>query len=56
MENNNLLVVEKRLVARFLDMFIRFGLILALASFCYTVFSPFLNMMLWAVILASRRF
>lgn len=52
MENNNLLVVEKRLVARFLDMFIRFGLILALASFCYTVFSPFLNMMLWAVILA----
>ena len=52
MENNNLLVVEKRLVARFLDMFIRFGLILALASFCYTVFSPFLNMMLWAFILA----
>ncbi|WP_434636274.1 AI-2E family transporter [Klebsiella sp. I138] len=52
MENNNLLVVEKRLVARFLDMFIRFGLILALASFCYTVFSPFINMMLWAVILA----
>ena len=52
MENNTLLVVEKRLVARFLDMFIRFGLILALASFCYTVFSPFLNMMLWAVILA----
>lgn len=35
-----------------MDMFIRFGLILALASFCYTVFSPFLNMMLWAVILA----
>ncbi|MEF3097912.1 AI-2E family transporter [Raoultella terrigena] len=52
MENDNLLIVEKRLVARFLDMFIRFGLILALASFCYTVFSPFLNMMLWAVILA----
>lgn len=52
MENNNLLIVEKRLVARFMDMFIRFGLILALASFCYTVFSPFINMMLWAVILA----
>ncbi|MCS5880361.1 hypothetical protein LNP17_06170 [Klebsiella variicola subsp. variicola] len=33
-------------------MFIRFGLILALASFCFTVFSPFINMMLWALILA----
>lgn len=52
MENNNSLIVEKRLVARFMDMFIRFGLILALASFCFTVFSPFLNMMLWAIILA----
>lgn len=52
MENNDLLIVEKRLVARLMDMFIRFGLILALASFCFTVFSPFLNMMLWAIILA----
>lgn len=52
MENNNLIIVEKRLVARFMDMFIKFGLILALASFCFTVFSPFLNMMLWAIILA----
>lgn len=52
MENNEFPIVEKRLVARFMDMFIRFGLILALASFCYTVFSPFLNMMLWAIILA----
>lgn len=40
MENNTLLVVEKRLVARFLDMFIRFGLILALASFLlYRIFA-----------------
>ncbi len=52
MDNNNLLLIEKRLVTRFLDMFIRFGLILALASFCFTVFSPFINMMLWALILA----
>ena len=52
MENNDLAVVEKRLVARFLDMFIKFGLILALGSFCFTVFSPFMNMMLWALILA----
>ncbi|MGY3932661.1 AI-2E family transporter [Aeromonas encheleia] len=33
-------------------MFIKFGLILALGSFCFTVFSPFMNMMLWALILA----
>ena len=52
MDNNHLLLIEKRLVTRFLDMFIRFGLILALASFCFTVFSPFINMMLWALILA----
>lgn len=52
MENNDLSVVEKRLVTRLLDMFIKFGLILALASFCFTVFSPFMNMMLWALILA----
>ncbi|HED1544314.1 TPA: AI-2E family transporter [Kluyvera cryocrescens] len=52
MDNNNLIIVEKRLVARFMDMFIKFGLILALASFCFTVFAPFLNMMLWAIILA----
>ena len=48
MENNDLSLVEKRLGARFLDMFIKFGLILALGSFCFTVFSPFMNMMLWA--------
>lgn len=52
MENNELLVVEKRVIARLLDLFIRFGLILALASFCFTVFSPFLNLMLWSLILA----
>lgn len=52
MENNDLSVVEKRVVARFLDMFIKFGLVLALGSFCFTVFSPFMNMMLWALILA----
>ncbi|HCT4439950.1 TPA: AI-2E family transporter [Klebsiella aerogenes] len=51
-ENNELANIEKRIVTRFLDMFIKFGLILALASFCFTVFSPFLNMMLWALILA----
>nr|WP_238929172.1 AI-2E family transporter [Citrobacter sp. R56] len=53
MENNELsTVIEKRLVARFLDMFIKLGLILALGSFCFTVMSPFMNMLLWALILA----
>lgn len=53
MENNELsTVVEKRLVARFLDMFIKLCLILALGSFCFTIISPFMNMLLWALILA----
>jgi predicted PurR-regulated permease PerM len=52
MENNDQSLFEKRLVARFLDMFIKFGLIMGLGSFCFTVFSPFMNMMLWALILA----
>jgi predicted PurR-regulated permease PerM len=52
MEINELSIVEKRLVARFLDMFIKLGFILALGSFCFTVISPFMNMLLWAVILA----
>lgn len=52
MENNELIAVENRIVTKFLDMFIKFGMLLALASFCYTIFSPFLNIMLWAVILA----
>ena len=52
MEESSLLAIEKRLVTRFLDMFIKLVLILGLASFCFTVFSPFLNMMLWALILA----
>ncbi|MEL4428375.1 AI-2E family transporter [Shewanella mangrovisoli] len=52
MENNELIAVENRIVTKFMDMFIKFGMLLALASFCYTIFSPFLNIMLWAVILA----
>lgn len=52
MESNDLITIERRLVTRFLDMFIKFGLILALASFCFTVFSPFLNVIMWGLILA----
>lgn len=44
--------LEKRLSASLLDVFIRVGLVLALAMLCYRIFSPFLSMMLWALILA----
>ena len=35
-----------------LDVLIRAGLLVILAVFCYRVFAPFLDLMLWAVILA----
>jgi predicted PurR-regulated permease PerM len=35
-----------------LDVLIRYGLILVLAMLCYRVFSPFLVLMVWALILA----
>lgn len=44
--------LEKRLSASLLDVFIRVSLVLALAMLCYRIFSPFLSMMLWALILA----
>jgi predicted PurR-regulated permease PerM len=43
---------EDRLTARLLDVLIRAGLILALVALCFQVFSPFLNLMIWALILA----
>ncbi|MEO5714398.1 MAG: AI-2E family transporter [Luteolibacter sp.] len=47
--NNEL---EPRLTAGLLDVLIRAGLIMALAMICYRVFSPFLILMVWALILA----
>jgi len=44
--------LEDRLARRLLDVFIRAGLVLALVLLCYQIFSPFLSMMLWALILA----
>ena len=44
--------LEERLSRRLLDVFIRAGLVLALVLLCYRIFSPFLQMMLWALILA----
>ena len=44
--------LEDRLSRRLLDVFIRAGLVLVLVLLCYSIFSPFLTMMLWALILA----
>ena len=44
--------LEDRLSRRLLDIFIRAGLVLALVLLCYHIFSPFMTMMLWALILA----
>jgi predicted PurR-regulated permease PerM len=43
---------EGRVSALLLDVFIRAGLVLALAMLCFQVFSPFLSLMTWALILA----
>ncbi|MGZ8914479.1 MAG: AI-2E family transporter [Methylobacter sp.] len=44
--------LEKRLSDRLMDIFIRAGLILAMVILCYEVVSPFLALMVWALILA----
>ena len=43
---------ERRVSALLLDVLIRAGLVLALAMLCFQVFSPFLSLMTWALILA----
>jgi predicted PurR-regulated permease PerM len=44
--------LERRLSGGVLDVFIRAGLIFAMAVLCYQVFSPFVSLMAWALILA----
>jgi len=44
--------LEPRTAATLLEVLIRAGLILILAIICYQVFSPFMILMAWAVILA----
>jgi predicted PurR-regulated permease PerM len=48
--------MEKRLPTLLMDVFIRAGLVLVLTMFCYKIFSPFLPLMLWALILAVTLF
>ena len=43
---------EQRQASLQLDVLIRAGLIFALAALCYRIFSPFLTLMVWALILA----
>ncbi|ABK16292.1 AI-2E family transporter [Syntrophobacter fumaroxidans] len=47
---------EQRVASRFMDILIRAGLILVLAMLCYQVLSPFLTLMVWALILAVTIF
>ena len=44
--------LERRLASHLLEVLIRAGLILAMVLLCYRVFSPFLTLMVWALILA----
>src|SRR5690348_9316818 len=44
--------LEERFTSRLLDVLIRAGLLLALAMLVYRVFSPFLTLTVWALILA----
>jgi|AraplaDrversion2_2_1032049.scaffolds.fasta_scaffold00606_13 predicted PurR-regulated permease PerM len=43
---------EQRLFRKLLDVFIRAGLIFAMTALCYRIFSPFVSLMVWALILA----
>jgi predicted PurR-regulated permease PerM len=44
--------VERQDYSGLLDVLIRAGLIFALAALCFRIFSPFLTLMVWAIILA----
>ena len=44
--------LEDRMASRLMEVLIRAGLILAMVLLCFRVFSPFLNLMIWALILA----
>ena len=44
--------VERQSYSSLLDVLIRAGLILGLAILCFQIFSPFLALMMWALILA----
>ncbi|HQR60740.1 MAG TPA: hypothetical protein PLH03_05200, partial [Methylophilaceae bacterium] len=43
---------EKLTPRNLLDVLIRAGMVAVLVVLCFQIFAPFLNMMLWALILA----
>lgn len=45
-------ITERVLSRELLDVLIRAGLVAVLAIFCFRIFAPFLNLMVWALILA----
>jgi predicted PurR-regulated permease PerM len=47
---------ERRKASLQLDVLIRAGLVFALAALCFRIFSPFLTLMVWALILAVAIF
>ena len=44
--------LDERIASRLMDVLIRAGLIVAMAALCFRIFSPFLSITIWAVILA----
>jgi predicted PurR-regulated permease PerM len=44
--------LEQRLSRKLLDVLIRAGIVFGLAMLCYRIFSPFISLMAWSVILA----
>lgn len=44
--------LEKLISSKFIDIFIRLGLITFLVVYCYQIFSPLIGLMLWSIILA----
>jgi len=46
------LEIERRITSRIIDLFVRIGLVVVLALLCYRIFSPFVTLMSWALILA----
>jgi predicted PurR-regulated permease PerM len=52
LDNRSQIELEQRIVARVMDAFVRIGLVLVLAFFCYRAISPFLTLLIWSLILA----
>ena len=44
--------LEQRLSRKLMDVFIRAGLVFILVALCFRIFSPFISLMAWALILA----